>query len=272
MSLYNKPVNSSLPSQQVSWKTKFEKEKDKNGNTKWMKDTLDALESVGRYSFFNNIELRKNYEIMQGRFNVEDYIDSFEAYDLSSMIYQEMKLPSFLKHYDVTTKAVKLLLGEFIKRPDITKVVAKDTESSNERLRIKSDLVWSYMKQEINKEITEKLYQQGIDPNKNDFKDEEEAAQYKEAIQQKYQELTPDSIEKYLLYDFRSAAEHWGQATLSDDIERFRIREQDINEFYDMCVSDRSFSHLYLTPSGYSLESWNPLTVFYQYNTQNKNV
>lgn len=272
MSLYNRPVNSSLPAQQVSWETKFKKDLDKNGFTKWMKDSMDALESVGRYSFYNNIELRKNYEIMQGRFNVEDYIDAFEAYDLSTMIYQEMKLPSFLKHYDVTTKAVKLLLGEFIKRPDITRVVAKDADSSNERLRIKSDLVWSYLKQEINKEITNKLYQQGIDPNKNDFKDEEEAAQYKEAIQQKYQELTPDSIEKYLLYDFRSAAEHWGQATLSDDIERFRIREQDINEFYDMCVSDRAFSHLYLTPSGYAIETWNPLTVFYQYNTQNKNV
>ena len=76
-----------------------------------MKDSIDALEGVGRYVFYNNLELRKNYDIMQGRFNVEDYIDNFEAYDLSSIIYQEMKLPSLLKHYDITTKAVKLLLG-----------------------------------------------------------------------------------------------------------------------------------------------------------------
>jgi hypothetical protein len=270
--LYNRPVNSSLPSQQVSYKEKFEKDKDKNGFTKWMKDSMDALESVGRYSFYNNIELRKNYEIMQGRFNVEDYIDSFEAYDLSTMIYQEMKLPSFLKHYDITTKAVKLLQGEFIKRPDIIRVATKDVESSNERIRLKTDLLWSYMKQAINQEITQKLMQQGIDVNKNDFENEEEAAQYQEAIQQKYQELTPDSIERYLTYDFKSAAEHWGQATLSDDIERFRIKEQDITEFYDMLVSDRSFSHIYLTNSGYAIETWNPLTVFYQYNTQNKNI
>ena len=270
--LYNRPVNSSLPSQQVSYKEKFFKDKDKNGYTKWMKDSMDALESVGRYSFYNNIELRKNYEIMQGRFNVEDYIDSFEAYDLSTMIYQEMKLPSFLKHYDITTKAVKLLLGEFIKRPDIIRVVAKDDESSNEKIRIKSDLVWSYMKQEINREITQKLMQQGIDVNRKDFKNEQEAEEYKQAIEQKYQELTPESIERYLLYDFKSAAESWGQATLSDDIERFRIKEQDITEFYDMCVSDRSFSHIFLTNSGYAIETWNPLTVFYQYNTQNKNV
>lgn len=233
---------------------------------------MDALESVGRYSFYNNIELRKNYEIMQARFNIEDYIDSFEAYDLSTMIYQEMKLPSFLKHYDITTKAVKLLQGEFIKRPDIVRVVAKDSESSNERIRMKSELVWSYVTQEINTEITNKLMQQGIDVNKNDFKDEEEAAQYREAIQQKYQELTPDSIERYVTYDFKNAAEHWGQATLSDDIERFRIKEQDIVEFYDMCVSDRSFSHIYLTNSGYAIETWNPLTVFYQYDVQNRNM
>jgi len=270
--LYNRPVNSSLPSQQVSYDVKFKKEKDKNGYTKWMKDSMDALESVGRYSFYNNIELRKNYEIMQGRFNVEDYIDSFDAYDLSTMIYQEMKLPSFLKHYDVTTKAVKLLVGEFIKRPDLVRVVAKDTETSNEKLRIKSDLVWSYLKENINQEITKKLASQGIDVNKHDFKDQQEEADYKKAIEEKYQELTPQSIEKYLTYDFRSAAEHWGQATLSDDLERFRVKEQDINEFYDMCVVDRSFSHVYLTNSGYAIETWNPLTVFYQYNTQNKNV
>jgi len=270
--LTNRPVNSALPIQQVSWNVKFEKEKDKYGNTKWMKDNLDALESIGRYSFYNNAELRKNYEIMEGRFNVEDYIDNFDAYDLSTMIYQEMKLPSFLKHYDITSKAVKLLQGEFLKRPDILRVAATDPNTSNEKLRIKSSLVWNYMQESINKEITGNLIQQGIDPEKNSFKTEEEAAQYKEFIQQKYQELTPKSIESYLTYDYRSAGEHWAQATLSDDIERFRIKEQDTTEFYDYMVSDRSFSHLYLTPSGYSVETWNPLTVFYQYNTQNRNI
>lgn len=270
--LYNRPVNSSLPAQQVSYKVKFLEKLDRNGLTKWQKDTMDALESVGRYSFFNNIELRKNYEIMSGRFNVEDYIDNFEAYDLSTMIYQEMKLSSFLKHYDITSKAAKLLLGEFLKRPDITRVLAKDSETSNEKLRIKSDLVWEFMKESINTEITNKLVRQGIDPFRDEFQNDEEESQYKEAIQQKYQELTPQSIEKYLTYDFRTAAEHWGSATLADDIERFRIREQDTTEFYDMCVSDRSFSHMYLTPSGYGIETWNPLTCFYQYNTQNKNI
>ena len=134
-----------------------------------MKDSIDALEGVGRYVFYNNLELRKNYDIMQGRFNVEDYIDNFEAYDLSSIIYQEMKLPSFLKHYDITTKAVKLLLGEYIKRPDIHQVIAQDLESTNEKLRFKSELVHTYIQSSIKEEITKKLVAQGIDPNKSNF-------------------------------------------------------------------------------------------------------
>ena len=270
--MFNRPVNSSLPAQQVSYNTKFLKDRDPNGNTKWMKDTMDALESVGRYGMFNNIELRKNYEIVQGRFDINDYVDVFDTYDLASVVYQEMKLPSFLKHYDITTKATKLITGEFIKRPDIIQVVAKDAETDNEKLRIKTELVYDYVKQAVNQEITKKLMQQGLDPNKDEFKSEEEASEYKEVIQQKYQELTPKSIEKYMRYDFRTQAEHWGNAVLSNSIERFRIKEQDIIELNDYLISDRAFSHIFLTPKGYGIETWNPLTVFHQYNVQNRNI
>lgn len=267
------PLNSSLPVQNVSYKKKFLDDKDKYGNTKWMKDNLDAGEAYGMYTYWNNnMKLKKNYDIMSGRFDIHDYIDDFEVYDLSTAIQQEMQVPGTLKHYDITSKYVKLLLGESLKRPDITRVVAKDSQTSNEKLRLKTELLHNYIQEAVTTEITNKLKSQGLDPEKSEFSSEEESQQYKEMIQQKYQEYTPQSIEKYLTYDYRSAGEHWGQATLSDDIERFRMKEQDTTEFYDMCVVDRCFSHLYLTPSGYKVENWNPTQVFYQYNTQNLNI
>ena len=55
-------------------------------------------------------------------------------------------------------------------------------------------------------------------------------------------------------------------------IERFRIKEQDIIELNDYLISDRAFSHIFLTPKGYGIETWNPLTVFHQYNVQNRNI
>lgn len=266
--ILSRPINSAMPSQQVSYKTKFETKVDKNGITPWMRDSIDALEGIGRYVFYNNIELRKNYEIMQGRFNIQDYSDVFDTYDISSAIYEQMKLPAYLKHYDITTKAVKLLLGEYIKRPDIHKVIAEDHDSSNEVLRTKTDLMHLYMQEEVQSEITRKMKSQGIDPDRSDFKTEEEAQQYKEEIQKKYQELTPANIEKYMRYDFRTQAESWGQAVLSNDIRRFNMKEMDEIEFYDMCVVDRCFTHFYLTPDGYTAEVWNTLNTFYQYSPE----
>lgn len=264
--MFDRPINSALPRQQVSWKIKFEVDKDKNNVTKWQKDSVDALEGIGRYVFYNNVELRKNYEIMEGRFNIQDYTDVFDTYDLSSAVYEQMKLPSYLKHYDKTTKIVKLLLGEFIKRPDIIKVLAKDLDSTNEKLRVKTDLLHMFIQQEITNEIGKKLKSQGIDPDKHDFKSQEEADQYKQEIQQKYQEMTPESIEKYMRYDYRTMGEEWGQAVLSNDLRRFRINEQDQIEFRDMLIVDRCFSHFFLTNSGYNVETWNPLNTYYQYS------
>ena len=266
--MFDRPINSALPRQQVDFKTKFETDKDQWGNTRWMKDSIDALEGLGRYVFYNNVELRKNYEIMEGRFNIHDYTDVFDTYDLSSAVYEKMKLPPYLKHYDKTTKIVNLLLGEYIKRPDIIKVLAKDLDSTNEKLRVKTDLLHMFIQEEIQNEITKKLLAQGIDPNKSDFKSQQEADQYKQEIQQKYQEMTPESIEKYMRYDYRTSGEEWGQAVLSNDLRRFRMNELDQIEFRDMLVVDRCFSHMYLSNEGYDIETWNPLNTFYQYSPE----
>ena len=59
----------------------------------------------------------------------------------------------------------------------------------------------------------------------NYFKTEEEASQYKQEIEQRYQEMTPESIEKYMRYDYRSAAESWGQAVLSNAIQQFNLKK-----------------------------------------------
>lgn len=270
--LLNRPVNSSLPRQQVNYKVKFEDDVDKYGNTKWMKDTMDALESIGRYSFKNNRELQKNYQIMQGRFNVEDYVDSFDVSDVASAVYQEMKLPHYLKHYDITTKAVDLLLGEHISRPDIIQVSATDSESDNEKIRLKTELTQGYIQSAIKQEITKKLLQQGIDPEKSDFNTEEEAGKYKQEIEQKYQEMTPDSIEKFMRYDYRSAAESWGQAVLSNAIQQFNLKKLDNDEFYHKLVVSRCFTHFFLTPDGYSQEVWNPVNVFHQNSAELENL
>jgi len=188
---------------------------------------------------------------------------SSNYYDITSAVTQEFEVPYHLKHYDIIGKAIMMLVGEYVKKPDIFFVRASDSESTNERVRVKTQLLQSYMQQEIQKEITKKLVEMGLDPNRKEFKDDQEAQQYQEEIKQKYKELTPEGIEKYMKYDYRTSAEHWGQAVLSNDRIRFNFKELEKVEFTDMLIADRCFSHMYLTPTGYNLEYWNPINTFF---------
>ena len=258
----SKPLNASLPRQQLTLKKKLE-EMDKYGNSKWMKDCLDSLEALGRYQFYQNLALRDNYRIVSKEFDLKHYMDSSNYYDITSAITQEFEVPYHLKHYDIIGKAIMMLVGEYVKKPDIFFVRASDSESTNERVRVKTQLLQSYMQQEIQKEITKKLVEMGLDPNRKEFKDDQEAQQYQEEIKQKYKELTPEGIEKYMKYDYRTSAEHWGQAVLSNDRVRFNFKELEKVEFTDMLIADRCFSHMYLTPTGYNLEYWNPINTFF---------
>ena len=258
----SKPLNASLPRQQLTLKKKLE-EMDKYGNSKWMKDCLDSLEALGRYQFYQNLALRDNYRIVSKEFDLKHYMDSSNYYDITSAVTQEFEVPYHLKHYDIIGKAIMMLVGEYVKKPDIFFVRAQDAESTNERVRVKTELLQSYMQQEIQKEITRKLVEMGLDPDRKEFKDEQEALQYKEEIKQKYKELTPEGIEKYMKYDYRTSAEHWGQAVLSNDRVRFNFKELEKVEFTDMLIADRCFSHMYLTPTGYNLEYWNPINTFF---------
>ncbi len=257
----NKPISGGMPRQMIPLKDKME-DQDEFGNSLWSRECMDSLEAIGRMQFFNNLKLKENYEIIQGRFILEHYLQQEDYFDISSAISQEFQLPKYLKHYDITSKAVNLLVGEYLKRPDIFRVIASDEATTNERIRLKTELVQSYMQGQVHQEITNKLIQMGIDPDKQDFKSQDEADEYKKEIEQKYQEMTPEAIEKYMKYDFRTSAESWGEAVLTNDKERFNTRELEKTEFTDMLVAARCFRHFYLVPTGYSMEYWNPLNTF----------
>lgn len=267
----NRNLSAGLPLQMIPLEDKLASP-DQFGISDWEKSCLDAIESLGRAAFFNNLKLKENYEIINGRFILQHYLDSEDYFDIASAISQEFQLPKYLKHYDITTKAVNLLLGEYFRRPDIFRVIASDSDSTNEKIRVKTELLQSYMQDQIHNEITQKLIRLGIDPNKQDFKSEEEADQYKSEIEKKYQELTPEAIEKYMKYDYRTAAESWGQAVLNNDKERFALREHEKIEFTDMLVADRCFTHFYLVPTGYMMETWNPLNTFFHQSPEIRNV
>jgi hypothetical protein len=245
-----------LPIQMLSIKEK---------DSEWRKANLDALESIGRKQFLENINILENYRIVNNEMLYNHYVFTDSVTDLAQMAVKEFDLPPYLRHYDITRKVINVLSGEFQKRPDIFRVAAIDEFSENEYLRQKGDLLKQTVIGQIQQRIQQQLLQEGLDPNRQDFASQEEQQAYQEQVQEETKKLTPPEIEDYMREKYRAVPEKWGEMVINLDKQRFNTPEMEMQEFEDMLISDRAYRHFYLKANGlgYGQETWNPIRVFF---------
>jgi hypothetical protein len=251
-----------LPQQMIPLKDKLKKGTDTQKS--FGQECMDALENIGRQQHRGNLRFIENYEMIKGRFIFSHYFQT-EGYDSSlTKLAAEFELPNYLRHYDIISPVINTLSGEYQKRPDIFKVRQMGEQATNEYLRTKKDLLQKYVFGKINAEINARLLAEGMDPDKQDFINEEEAAAYKQQIEEYKQQLTPPEIQKFMNTDFLTLAELWAEHERQFVKEYFNLPEKEKVEFEDMLIADRCYRHYYLTPGGvgYNQETWNPINVF----------
>jgi hypothetical protein len=231
----------------------------------WKKSCMDALESIGRKQFLENVNILENYRIVNNEMLYNHYVFSDSVTDLEQMATKEFDLPPYLRHYDITRKVINVLSGEFQKRPDVFRVAAVDEFASNEYLREKANLILTSVLDQINQSVNKHLIELGLDPNKQDFQSQEEQQQYQGEIQKETEKYTPEGIETYMKEKYRSIPEKWGELVINLDKQRFNLSELEMQEFEDMLICDRAYRHFYLKANGlgYGQETWNPIRVFF---------
>lgn len=235
--------------------------KDKDDD--WRQQCMDRLETIGRSQHFKNVKLMENYEMVKGRFIFSHYVDDENYSDLITKLTNEFDIPSYLRHYDITSQIINTMSGEWSKRPDLFRVKSFGEQYENDFLRAKTEMLTNYIQYNINNEINKKLLAMGIDPNKSDFQSQDEQQQYLQLVDQKKQALTPPEIQQYMETKWMQVAEIWGQHQLEFDKERFKTSEKEKIEFEDMLVADRCFRHFYITGNSYNQETWNPINTFF---------
>jgi hypothetical protein len=248
-------LSADLPAQMIPLRKKTEE---------WKKKNLDSLEAVGRTQYLDNLRLLENFEMVKGRFIYNHYFETEGYTDFMAQLTREFELPSYLRHYDIVSQVINTLSGEYQKRPDIFRIRNHSESAQNEFQRTKTELLVKYVTSQIDAEITAKLLEEGLDPERADFESEEEAQQYQQMVEQARQAKTPEEIQRYMETDWMEAGEIWASHQLALDKDRFQLKEKEKREFEDMLISDRCFRHFYLTPDGYNQETWNPIQVFFQ--------
>ena len=250
--------NNSFPPQMVS---KQEKE-----TNEWKESMMNALESIGKLQYFDNLSLDENVRMCNGEFLTHQYedVEENEYVDLLHQIQKDFKTPKRLRHFDFLNQILETFLGEFDNNPDTFRIVAKGEEISNQREREKSKMLLDFIVQEINTDINNQLKQQGFDINKSDFQNQEEQTEYQQQVEQAKQALTPIEIQSYFDNKWSHVAEKWANIQHDNDKERYNLKILERNEFKNFLSVGKCWRHYFLTATGYNQESWDYKQVFYQ--------
>lgn len=248
-SLYN---NFALPPQLIPLS-----EKDED----WKKDCMDSLESIGLSQRSYNLKLIENYEMLRGKFIFSHYSDDEGYSGMINELSKDFEIPATLRHYDIIGKVINTMVGEWEKMPDIFRVKDYSDHGTSEFERKKTELLTSYVQEQLNIEINKKLIDSGLLDIQPSSK--EEAMQLKEQIDSLKKELTPDEIESYMKTKYRTSGEIWGENRLTANYQRFSLKEKENTELLDALCTSRCFRHFYLTANGYNIETWNPIHTFF---------
>lgn len=225
----------------------FKTEKEKLNNKTWIKNTMEFFATKCYQQYRENRRtFGRNYELMNGILRKSDFDGDEEIKDfMSTMVTEEVQLPSYVKHYPIINPPVNTLLGEMIKRPDIWKVKAYDDDSKSEELQVKTDIIERYITEKVKQQILLKAKLNGEEVDDDQLKAMTE------------QQLS-DELDNYT-----SLAERWGNRVLESCKIDFSMKELSEEGMRDLLISSREFFHIYEDNSklGFNIETWNPKNV-----------
>ena len=234
------------PNQYVAYEEKLTDE--------WIKNTSDYWSTIAYSQYQTNDNVTRNYELLAGVFNFDDYRDDSELdpfiKELSGNLSSDS--PRHLKHYPIINPPINTLLGELIKRPSVEKVKAIDQDSKSKYIKTKQDLLQQYFMSEMQTQIAAELAKRGVDVNS-------------EEGQQQAQALTPPEVEDYMRKSYSDISEEWGSKVLSMCKDYFNTSEKSEEGFKDLMVCSKEFHHFELNESklGFNYEVLNPRVVWY---------
>jgi hypothetical protein len=237
----------------------------------WKKKNMDALESIGISQLGENVKFRDLYKMLEGRLAYSDYETDNQVLNRVRDLGDSVGIPTFVKHYDFIGIITRQLVGEWLEQKDDFKVDTIDDISQNEYLRERTNRVREYALDTFKKELDIELNKMGINPNKQDFKSEEEQQQYMQMLEEeKANIIQPSQIEKEMK-DWKTKAAEWAEHVIEKDQQRFYMDKLDKQEMEDYLVTGRFFRNYYIGYDYYKPERWSPLETFFSQDVTAEN-
>lgn len=228
----------------------------------WFMWNADWFEAIGLQQVNKDKgKILRNRRMAMGILDPNDYIPrDGEFSHLSSILIPEDSYDPLQQFYPLAPPVINVIKGEFEKRDFRVQIECIDSNSINEKIQYKTDLV--------NKAVME--YEQGLKQNalKNLGIQQIPEDQLKNASQEQIQQLQQmnqqfqnemelnkkliEAEQKYRTHKHRM--EEWAQHILNVDAERFRIDELEVEAFVESLCNAKEFWHIDLLEDDYKLE------------------
>lgn len=215
----------------------------------FIKRTLDYFANIAFAQYKQNAKFRRNYRLINGEFNFNDYMSEENIQDLLSYIEdtpnEQPEVPSHLRHYSILNSPVNDLIGGYINRPFKYRVKAVDDESVNETIDFRTKQIQEYFLAKIEAQL------EGIPP---------------EQIEQARAQMM-DNMQKEML-DYTSAGEVWGNKILAALKHTLRLKDKSVRGMLDFLITNHEFHHILPAQNemGFDYRVENPSNVWWLSN------
>ena len=230
---------------------------------KWKKAVMDSFEHIALKQIHENLSFYDNYRMVDGTLTFQELSDVAPHLENLSELLSGVGVPTFLKHYDITSIIVNTILDKYVDFQDKFHVTDSGEVAQNEFLRFRDQEIQKLLKEVIENSINLALAEAGFNQEGKQFSSEEEQQAYLQQLEGAKKKFTPEDTEKSSKTKFKSIGVQWGEATLDHDKERFKLAKLGKENLKDMLISGRCFREYKIYHDKYQPVNWNPKTVFF---------
>ena len=222
----------------------------------WAENNLNWWELQGiKQIKQNGKRLLKNIRLAKGIIDRQDYIpdEDNEYADIIESLQDKDESVTDLKFFPIIPNVINILKAEFAGRTSKLMFVGKDDTSYNEMLEAKRQMIEDSLLKQESQKMMQKLIQNGMDPESDEFKQATGPDQVKSLPQ----------IEQFFKKDYQSLIAEWATHQKAADEKRFAMAEMEVMAFESSLTCDREFWHLKMMENDYQLELWDPVFTYY---------
>jgi hypothetical protein len=229
----------------------------------WRKAVMDSFEHIALKQLYENINFFNNYRMVEGKLTFQELAEVAPHLTQLEDLLNGVGVPTFLKHYDITSIIVNTIVDKYIDLQDKFHVADTGEIAKNDFIRYKDEQIQDLLHKVIETEVNIALAKAGMNPEGQQFSSPEEQQQFMAQLEQKKAELTPKDLDRSSKQSFKTIGVQWAEATLEHDKERFNLIKFGKENLRDYLISGRCFREYKVYYDKYQPRNWSPRNTFF---------